>query len=83
MTTNTLSQEVATAEWVRVPQAVKLFSLSRSTIYTLIGNGSVASRVVKTRRSNVSGCRLILADSLREFIEKSGQEAATPEGQSA
>lgn len=83
MSSTTLSQNVATVEWLRVPQAVKLFSLSRSTIYTLIANGSVSSRVVKTKRSNISGCRLILAESLREFIEASGQEATAPEGKSA
>ena len=74
---------IATPEYLRVDQAVRLFSIGRSTLYTLLTNGSVTSRVIKTSRHNVSGIRLISTDSLRAFIESSGQEATKPEGQSA
>lgn len=56
-------------EYVRIADAIRLFGIGRSTLYSLISNGSVTSRVVKTNRHNVSGIRLISTNSLRAFIE--------------
>lgn len=61
----------AAPHYIRVNQAVKLFGLGRSTIYTLIHSRAIASRLVKTSPHNVSGVRLILVSSLRAFIEAS------------
>ena len=72
---------VATPEYLRIAEAVRLFGIGRSTLYSLISNRSVASRVIKTNRHNVSGIRLISVESLRAFIESSGQEAAKPDSQ--
>jgi len=72
---------VATPEYLRIAEAVRLFGIGRSTLYSLISNGSVTSRVIKTSRHNVSGIRLISVESLRAFIEESGQEAENPVSQ--
>lgn len=55
---------------VTVDEAVAASGLSRSTIYELIGDGSLESR-------RVAGRRLILVRSLRRLIE--GDAAEAPE----
>jgi len=70
-------------EWARVPEIVKLFSIGRSSLYSLIKTGAVASRIVKTSKHHVSGIRLVSTDSVRAFIESSAPEAAAPEEQKA
>lgn len=55
-------------EWVRVPDAVKLFGIKRSKLYELIAAGRIKSREIK-ERGKVRGIRLISYDSLNEFIE--------------
>lgn len=60
------------AIWLRIPEAVRTRGIGRSTIYLLIREGKIKSRVVKARRDNVRGIRLISADSLDAFIELAG-----------
>lgn len=60
------------AIWLRIPEAVRTRGIGRSTIYLLIREGKIKSRVVKARRDNVRGIRLISADSLDAFIEQAG-----------
>jgi hypothetical protein len=55
--------------YLRVPEACRLSSFGKSTMNALIANGSIASRLVKTSRHNVSGLRLISTSSLLAFIE--------------
>ena len=61
------------AVWLRIPQAVRTRGIGRSTLYALICQGKVKSRVLKARRDSVRGIRLISADSLDAFIERAGQ----------
>ncbi len=61
-------------EWVRIPQACEISGLRRSTIYALLKNGDIASKLVKTSKHNVGGCRLISVESLRAFIAEADDE---------
>ena len=56
-------------EYYRVPQAVRVSGIRRSSLYKLIGSGAIASKLVKTNKHNVGGLRLVSAESLRAFIE--------------
>ena len=51
-----------------MPEAVRLFGVGRSSLYVLIAEGKVRSRVLKTRRDSTRGIRLLSYDSLCEFI---------------
>lgn len=55
-------------EWLRVPEAVRLFGLGRSYLYELIGAGSIRSTSIR-RRGALRGIRLISYDSLVAYIE--------------
>jgi len=66
----------AVPEWARVPQAIAIFSIGRSTLYGLIRSGQIASRVVKSSPHHVSGIRLVNTESLRAFIEAQPTVAA-------
>ena len=57
-------------EWVRVPEAVRLFGLSRSAVYDLITAGTIKSTALK-KRGAIRGIRLVSFDSLAAFIEAS------------
>jgi hypothetical protein len=56
-------------EWLRIPQAIRIFGIGRSTLYLLIGEGKVKSCALRGRGA-VRGIRLISHDSLSAFIEK-------------
>ena len=62
-------------EWLRVPDAVRTFGISRSSLYELIGAGQIKSTALR-KRGAVRGIRLISFDSLAEFCER----AANAEG---
>ena len=55
-------------EWIRVPEAVKVSGLSRSSIYELIASGKIKSFSNRARGSQ-RGIRLISYDSLLGFLE--------------
>lgn len=56
-------------EWVRVPEAIKISGLSRSSIYELISSGKI--KIFSNRaRGYQRGVRLISYDSLVEFLER-------------
>ena len=55
-------------EWLTLRQACRRSNLGRSTLYALLKGGNIRGKVVKTRRENVSGKRLILRDSLDAFL---------------
>lgn len=57
-------------EWLRVPEAVRIFGLSRSALYVLIAAGTIKSTALK-KRGVLRGIRLISFDSLAAFIESS------------
>ncbi len=58
--------------FLRTKDAVRLFSVGKSTLAEWIAKGVIKSHIVR-RRGNVSGMRLISTDSLRAFIEKGGE----------
>ncbi|NBV85445.1 MAG: DNA-binding protein [Verrucomicrobia bacterium] len=62
------SYPVIKPEWVRVPEAVKVSGLSRSSIYELIASGKIKSFSNRARGSQ-RGIRLISYDSLLGFLE--------------
>jgi len=55
-------------EWIRVPEAVKVSGLSRSSIYELIASSKIKSFSNRARGSQ-RGSRLISYDSLLGFLE--------------
>jgi hypothetical protein len=55
-------------EWLRLPDAIRVSGIGRSTLYQLLNDGSVRS-VVLRKRGRQRGIRLISADSLRTYIE--------------
>lgn len=55
--------------WGRLPKpGQKLEGLGRSTIYALLTQGLIRSRVLKTHKHAMRGIRLIHLPSLREYI---------------
>jgi hypothetical protein len=66
-------------EWLRVPEAVRLFGLCRSSLYELITAGTIKSTALR-KRGAVRGIRLISYDSLASFVENAAREggAAQP-----
>ena len=65
-------QEINKPVWLRVPEAIRLFGVRRSSLYVWIAEGKIKSRVIKAHRDSIRGIRLISADSLNAFIEQQG-----------
>lgn len=61
--------------WIRVPDAVRLSGLCRSTIYGLIASGKIKSFTNKINRDCQRGTRLISYDSLVSYLERAYEEA--------
>lgn len=57
-----------TPVWIRIPQAIRLFGIGRSSLYEAMKRGDIRSRQVKARRDSQRGIRLLSYDSLVEFI---------------
>jgi hypothetical protein len=66
---NSKSGDAAKPEWIRIPEAVRLFGLSRSTLYELIGKNLIRSYSL-CKRGCRRGTRLIFYDSLCEFMDQ-------------
>jgi excisionase family DNA binding protein len=64
------SPEVTThaAEWLRIKDACRLVSVSRSFLYELIGSGKVKSISLR-KVGNNRGARRVNAESLRLFFK--------------
>jgi len=56
-------------EWLRLPDAVRVSGIGRSTLYMLIKSGEVRSASIR-KRNRIRGIRLINRDSLNDYIEK-------------
>lgn len=56
--------------WVRVDEAVRLYGIGRSTLYLLIKEGRLRSRLIKARRDSIRGRRLLSTDSIEAVIEE-------------
>ena len=55
-------------EWLRIPEAVRLFGICRSSLYVLITAGKIKSTCLR-KRGAVRGIRIINFDSLAAYIE--------------
>lgn len=62
-------------EWLRIPDATRVFGLSRSGLYELISAGLVKSFTLRKRGAR-KGVRLISYDSLAEFLEAESRKQA-------
>jgi hypothetical protein len=62
-------------EWIRVPEAVRVSGISRSSLYELIAAGKIKS-FSNRQRGAVRGIRLISYDSLMAYLEKAYQESS-------
>jgi Helix-turn-helix domain len=60
-------------EWLRVPEAVRLFGLCRSSLYELIAAGTIKSTALR-KRGALRGIRLINYDSLAAFVEQAAND---------
>ena len=68
--TNILVQHAgARPVWLRVPEAVRLFGLSRSLLYEMIKARTIKSVCIRKREAKL-GVRLISFSSLNDFIER-------------
>ena len=61
-------------EWIRVNDAVRVYGIGRSSLFNLIRDKRIASKVLKTSPHNISGLRLISVESLRALIQEAGDE---------
>lgn len=60
--------QVPRPEWLRIEAAVKLFGISRSTLYKLISEHRIKSFCLR-EKNKIKGIRLLNADSIRDFLE--------------
>src|SRR5437667_5938794 len=61
--------------WGSLEVATRRSSLSRGTLYNLIADGLIRSRVIRRKNARGAGHRLIDLRSLDEFIENSPSES--------
>ncbi|MEZ5327832.1 MAG: hypothetical protein R3F19_22530 [Verrucomicrobiales bacterium] len=54
-------------EWLRIPEAIKRFGMSRTKLYELISEGDVRS-VSLRKRGQLRGTRLISYDSMCDYL---------------
>ena len=55
-------------EWLRIPEAVRVFGMSRSALYELIKDNKIKSTALR-KRGALRGIRIVSYDSLAEYIE--------------
>jgi len=55
-------------EWIRVPDAVHVSGISRSSLYELFADGEIKTACLR-KRNALRGIRLINYDSLMAYIE--------------
>lgn len=65
-------------EWIRVPAAVRVSGISRSSLYELIASGKIKS-FSNRQRGAVRGIRLISYDSLMAYLESAYQQNSASE----
>lgn len=59
-------------EWLRIPDATKLFGLSRSKLYELIADRRIKSFCLR-ERGKIKGIRLLSYDSLYHFLKNEAE----------
>jgi hypothetical protein len=70
-------QQFVTPVWLRVPEAMRVSGLCRSSIYALIGAGKIKSFTNKVHRDCQRGTRLISYDSLVAYLEFAYQNSVS------
>jgi hypothetical protein len=65
-------------EWLRIPDAIRVSGIGRSTLYELISSGAIKSVLIR-KRGCQRGIRLISADSLRTYIQSFATERGSNE----
>jgi len=55
-------------EWLRIPEATRIFGLSRSKLYELISERQIKSFCLR-ERNKIKGIRLLNYDSLCDFLQ--------------
>lgn len=76
------TKEYIKPEWIRVPDAVRISGLSRSTIYELIASDAIKS-FSNRQRGAQRGARLINYDSLLDYLDSAYAAAAATSTPSA
>ena len=66
---STSSITTTPVEWLRVTDACRVFSLSRSALYELIKSNAIKSSCLR-KVGNSRGSRRINAESLRLYVER-------------
>jgi hypothetical protein len=61
-------------EWLRIPDAIRISGICRSSIYELITDGSIKS-FCHRKRGAIRGQRLISYDSLVDYLNAAATEA--------
>ncbi|MCB1098503.1 MAG: helix-turn-helix domain-containing protein [Verrucomicrobiae bacterium] len=56
-------------EWLRIPEAIKRFGMSRTKLYELISEGDIRS-VSLRKRGQIRGTRLISYDSMCDYLNE-------------
>ena len=56
-------------EWLRIPSAIKIFGISRTKLYELIGQRKIKS-VSLRERGQIRGTRLLSYDSMMEYLDQ-------------
>jgi hypothetical protein len=61
-------RRVHAPKWLKPGQVPDHYPLSRSQVYVLLNHGLIKSRTLR-RPGNVRGTRLVLVESIEQFIE--------------
>jgi len=67
------SEQIQKPEWLRIPEAVRLFGISRAKFYDLISKGRIKS-VSLRERGQTKGTRLLSYDSIHDYLEILAEE---------
>ncbi|MGJ8724466.1 MAG: helix-turn-helix transcriptional regulator [Roseibacillus sp.] len=54
--------------YIRIPEAVQLFGIGRTTLYALIGNRKIKSVLLK-KKGHKTGRRLVCFESLKSYLD--------------
>jgi len=63
-------------EWLRIPNAVRIFGISRTKLYELISKRRIKS-VSLRERGQVRGIRLLSYDSLMDYLDQQAEKDGT------
>jgi hypothetical protein len=75
----TTESTVHRADWIRIPEAIQVVNLSRSTLYANfdISGGAIRTASVK-RRGAIRGARMVSRTSLLAWIDSFAESDAKP-----